>query len=193
MTGKNFKVVVRMAESCDLKKLDDFYKLTLTDTFEKNGLGELEEEIAQEIDDKKKRAREFLEHSEKTKCLLVAVFDEEIAGAIAYCTSNELLVKCTVGQARDIIEIGNVMVHPKHQNRGVLSLLMRGIIKELVRNNVLIVALDCGYKLAQNVWCHKLGEPTHVLIDYWGKGEHHMAWVIKTAELANSFPEKASQ
>ena len=48
------------------------------------------------------------------RCFLIVVIDEMIIASIEYGKSNDLVITCTNGELKDIVEIGTVFVHPEY-------------------------------------------------------------------------------
>lgn len=162
----------------ETEALNAFFKLVLEHTFESNGISELVESLQEEITDKRKCLNEDFESEGQSRFFLVAVQGESIVGTIAFGPSNATIVDSSNGALKDTLEIGTVFVHPDYQKRGILSLLLKGILEALALKGVTQFCFDSGYPIAQKIWTKKFGPPRYHLKDYWAEGADHMIWAI---------------
>ncbi|MEK5522868.1 MULTISPECIES: GNAT family N-acetyltransferase [Heyndrickxia] len=171
-----YKVEIRRPRLEDIEELNEFFRLVIKDTFAREGLSELVEEIEHEIEEKNTILKGDLESNGKNHYFLIALERNRIVGSIAYGPSNELINRCTEGAYKNIFEIGTVFVHPDYQRKGIGNILLNSIFFTLHHKGVEEFCLDSGYKNAQKIWKKKFGEPNYLLKDYWGKGSDHMIW-----------------
>lgn len=169
-------IEITPAKSSDRIPLDVFFEGVLVDTFHKNGLNHLRQELADEIADKRRCLKAYYESQGKDYYFLVARTNGRIVGTIACGPANPLIVTETQGKLKDILEIGTVFVHPDYQGKGLGMELVGEIQKVLTRKGAQSFCLDSGYPLAQKIWTKKLGHPQYYLENYWGEGSHHMIW-----------------
>jgi GNAT superfamily N-acetyltransferase len=73
-------------------------------------------------------------------------------------------------------EIKCVYVLPELQGNGVGTILFREMLSHLRNKGIERFCLDSGYRRAKAFWTKRLGDPSVVLPDYWGKDAHHMIW-----------------
>ena len=167
----------------DIELINEFFEIVLRDTFERNGIADLIETFAGEIEDKRRCLNQDIESAGKNRYFLIAKEDDKIVGSIEYGPSNELIISCTYEELEDFVEIGTVFVHPDYQNKGIGSRLLNLIFIELEKNGIKEFCLDSGYKSAQKTWIKKFGNPEYHLKDYWGEDADHMVWRISVEDI----------
>lgn len=167
----------------DEELINEFFEIAIRDTFERNGISDLADTIAEEIKDKRRRLNQDIESDGKNRYFLIAKEDEKIVGSIEYGPSNDLIISCTNGELKDLVEIGTVFVHPNYQKKGIGSKLLNLIFKELKGNSIKEFCFDSGYKTAQKIWNKKFGNPEYHLKNYWGEGADHMVWRISVEDV----------
>lgn len=160
----------------DIERINEFFEIVLRDTFERNGIADLVNLIEEEIKDKRRCLNQDIESDGKNRYFLIAKEDDNIVGSIEYGPSNELIISCTNGELKELVEIGTVFVHPDYQNKGIGSRLLNLIFIELKKKGIKEFCLDSGYKSAQKTWINKLGNPEYYFKDYWGEDADHMVW-----------------
>lgn len=160
---------IRRPRPDDTEGLNDFFKIVITDTFIKEGIGDKLEDIASEIEVKKK----YLESNERY--FLIALDGEKIIGSIEYGPASELITNCI---KRELMEVGTVFVAPDYQRNGVGNLLLSSMFSTLQKKGIEEFCLDSGYRRAQRIWKKKFGEPDYLLKNYWGEGFDHMIWIV---------------
>jgi GNAT superfamily N-acetyltransferase len=171
-------IEIRRPTADDKEELNHFFSKVIIDTFEKEGLSELHEDLENEMKEKKQFLESDLGSNGETRHFLLAIDKNQnkIVGSIAYGPANELINTCTEGALKDLIEIGTVFVHPEYQRRGIGTLLLNVMLLTLQNKGIKEFCLDSGYTSAQQVWQKKFGEPDYLMKDYWGKGSDHMIW-----------------
>ncbi|XMB85357.1 GNAT family N-acetyltransferase [Mycoplasmatota bacterium WC44] len=180
-TEHESKLVISRPSQNDVETLHNFFENVIRDTFIRNGISNLKEEIRQEIEDK----RNFLvDDLENNGCFfLVATVESKLIGSISCKQANELIVKCTNGTLKEVLELGTVYVHPEYQKQGIGSTLVYEMCQVLHKIGVKTVCLDSGYKIAQKVWLHLLGKPEYHLRNYWGDNADHMIWKVEIDDV----------
>lgn len=173
--------IVKRAKS-DLESGYDLFQRTIRDAFEQEGLGDLEAEIAAEIECKQTLLRCALENPEPDVHFLVAKIDDTVIGTVSYGPCGKDIRRCTKNQLKEIGELGSLYVLPEYQGRGVGSALIEAMIRYLHELGIEYFCLDSGYKHAQGKWLRKFGAPFIVAKDYWGQGGDHIVWLCKVAE-----------
>jgi GNAT superfamily N-acetyltransferase len=167
----------------DIELINEFFEIVLRDTFEKNGIADLVNLIEEEIKDKRRCLNQDMESNGKDRYFLIAKEDDNIVGSIEYGPSNDLIISCTNGKLKKLVEIGTVFVHPDYQNKGIGSRMLNLIFIELEKNEIREFCLDSGYKSAQKTWTKKFGNPEYYLKDYWEKDADHMVWRIRVEDV----------
>jgi GNAT superfamily N-acetyltransferase len=162
----------------DIELINEFFQIVIRDTFERNGISDLVDTIAEEIEYKRRCLNQDIESDGKNRCFLIAKEDDKIVGSIEYGPSNELIDSCTNGELKELFEIGTVFVHPDYQKKGIGSRLLNQIFKQLDKINIKEICFDSGYKSAQRIWIKKFGKPEYHLKNYWGEDADHMIWRI---------------
>lgn len=172
----DINVEIRRPRAEDIEELNQFFSKVIRDTFDREGLSELLDDMKDEIESKKQYLKTDLDSNGENRYFLIALYENEIVGSIEYGPVSELITTCTEGAYRDDIEIGTVFVHPDYQRRGLGTLLLNLMLLTLQNRGINEFCLDSGYKNAQKVWKKKFGEPDYLLKDYWGAGSDHMIW-----------------
>ena len=166
--------MIRRPSLDDLNELENFFLLVIKDTYEKEGLGDLTDDIYNEVQEKIKYIKEDLTSGGKKRYFLLATIDNAIVGTAAYGPSGHFIYD-HFPELKDVLELGSVLVHPEYQSQGIGSKLVNGILDEL-RTFQKAFCLDSGYTKAKKIWTKKFGEPSKVLKDFWGDGYDHYIW-----------------
>ncbi|WP_420540229.1 GNAT family N-acetyltransferase [Paenibacillus polymyxa] len=172
-------VEIRRPKVKDAEKLNELFRIVITDTFAKEGIGSKLEDIEDEIETKRAYLESDLESHGEQRYFLIAVDGDRIMGSIEYGPASELISKSTNDALKNLCEVGTVFVHPDYQKIGVGNLLLKSMYLALKDRGVEEFCLDSGYRIAQKIWEKKFGAPDYLLKDYWGKGFDHMIWRIK--------------
>ncbi len=170
------KIHIRRPQPGDVKKLHNFFELVVRDTFAREGLAHMTEDMEKEIFEKKSILKEDLESNGKKRYFLIALIDGEIVGTIEYGPTGSIILDCTRGELEGVVEVGTAFVNPSYQRQGIGTLMLNAICLTLLGRNIDEFCLDSGYKNAQRVWKRKFGEPAYIIKDYWGEGYDHMIW-----------------
>lgn len=183
------KIEIRRPRIDDKEKLHLFFQLVITDTFEKEGILDLQEDINKELRTKRQLLKDDFDSEGKNRYFLLAIdtATNEAIGSIEYGSSSELIQSCTKGKYKNFVEIGTVFVHPVYQRRGIGSLLLNAMLLSLQSRGITDYCLDSGYSSAQQIWKRKFGEPNYFLLNYWGEGSHHMIWKRSTNDTICSY------
>lgn len=172
------KVEIRRPRIEDRQALNQFFRLMITDTYAKEGLAELTDDIEDEIATKEKYLEYDLNSSGENRYFLLACQDNKIIGTIEYGAPNELIDRFSAGALKSLVEVGTVFVHPDHQGQGIVNILLDAIYLALASKGIQEFCLDSGYRRAQKIWKKKFGEPAYLIKDYWSEGFDHMIWKI---------------
>lgn len=176
-------VVVRRPKIEEIESVNEFFELVIRDTFERNGIADLVETLEEEIEDKRKCLNEDIESNGENRYFLIVTIDDMIIGSIEYGPANNLIITCTNGELKDLVEVGTVFVHPEYQTKGIGNLMLMHLYNELNNKGIKEFCIDSGYKSAQKIWIKKFGEPEYHLKDYWGEGADHMVWRLKVSDV----------
>ncbi len=167
----------------DKELINDFFRVVLIDTFNKNEISELVDTLNDEIEDKRRCLNQDFESAGKDRCFLIAKDKNLVVGSAEYGPPNDLILSCTNTELKEIKEIGTVFIHPDYQRQGIGSRMFISILMEMKKNGVEEFCLDSGYSIAQRIWTKKLGKPQYYLKNYWGEDAHHMIWRKKVEDV----------
>lgn len=162
----------------DIEQADEFLHYIIKDTFIKNDIGYLKDEIEKEAAEKRKYLISDIKTKGRKHYFLIAKDDGTIIGTIESSPNDDFISDCTDGKLRNVTKIGTIYVHPNYQRQGIGSKLLDAIINELIKKNIHQFCIDSGFISAQKIWTHKFGAPTYHLKDFWSKGEDHMIWLV---------------
>ena len=177
-------IEIRRPKYEDIQELNHFFEIVITDTFIKEGIGDLVNEMKEEIETKKQYLAGHIQRVIVRSGDSLHRDGNQIVGSIAYGPANELICKCTDNAYEDLIEIGTVFVHPQYQNNGIGNLLLNAMYRALQNKGTEEFCLDSGYKTAQKIWQKKYGSPSYLLNNFWGEGSDHMIWKVKLSKVA---------
>ncbi|MFC7371640.1 GNAT family N-acetyltransferase [Fictibacillus iocasae] len=169
---------IRRPQTADTPALHDFFRTVLTDTYQKEGLGDRHDDLENELQEKERYLAADFASLGRDRYFLAAFLNGNVVGTIEYGPASHLITSHADVSYRDIKEIGTVYVHPDFQGRGIGSQLVESISAALIEIGEEVCCLDSGFKEAQKIWTRKFGEPDYLLHDYWGKGDDHMIWKI---------------
>ncbi|MCH4886123.1 GNAT family N-acetyltransferase [Acidaminobacter sp. JC074] len=158
----------------DLNDLETFFLLVIKDTYEKEGLGHLEEDISNEVNEKMNFIKEDIEGKADNRYFLLSIKDDKIVGSAAYGPSGHLIYD-HMPELKDVLELGSVLVDPNYQGQGIGSDLVSAILTQL-KTFKSDFCLDSGYTIAKKIWTKRFGQPSKVLKDFWGPGYDHYIW-----------------
>ncbi|ABR47651.1 GCN5-related N-acetyltransferase [Alkaliphilus metalliredigens QYMF] len=180
-------ISIHRPTAIDYEELTELFRVVITDTMEKEGLGGYDEQINSEVKEKKKFLEEDVESNGEERFFLVARYREKIVGTVAYGPCGEAIKNCSKGKYNHMGEIGTVFILPQYQDKGIGSLLLNSMYLALMGMNVEEFCLDSGYTKAKQIWCKKLGEPNIIKKNYWGEGYDHFIWHRKLKEITITF------
>lgn len=170
------RLEIRRPKAADVEAIHTFFRLVITDTFEKEGIADLHEDIEHEIASKHDYLHRDLESQGHHRYFLIAWMEGRIVGTIECGPSSSLIDESTGHALRDVVEVGTVLVHPELHGQGISSSLWSAILLTLQARGISQFCLDSGYRNAQRIWTRKFGEADYVLDHHWGEGQHHMIW-----------------
>ncbi|MNO47913.1 Acetyltransferase (GNAT) family protein [compost metagenome] len=178
MTNMNHFTIAALTVS-DYKSTCRVFEESISDAFDQEGLGHLQEDIQSEITHKKQMALSSLDQANSDTYFLIAKLDENVVGTISYGPCGEAIQICADHQLDHLGELGGLYVMPGYQGQGIGSALIREMMNFLKKEGIEQFCLDSGYKRAQLKWQRKFGEPYTVVQDYWGPDSIHMVWLCK--------------
>ena len=180
-----YRVEIRRPNIKDKEELNQFFYEVVHDTFAREGLAELHDDINSETESKKRYLEaDFGSHGENRYFWIAEdQSNQKIVGTIEYGPASDLIIKCTSGALEGWFEIGTVFVHPDYQGQGIGTLLLNIMLLTLRNQGIQEFCLDSGYAHAQKIWRKKLGNPDYCLKDYWGEGADHMIWKRRTNDM----------
>lgn len=167
----------------DLKSAEIVFETAIPDAFVKEGLTLMDEDIRNEISNKKQMLVRSLEDPKAELRFLVAKLDDQVIGTISFGPCGSDILKCTDNELSEIGELGSLYILPDFQNQSVGSNLIQAMLQILHKNDISQFCLDSGYKRAQKRWIRKFGEPYKVVNDYWGPGFEHMIWLCQVDDF----------
>ena len=172
-------IKIRRPIEDDKYQLVEFFKTVVVDTFIKEGIKEMVDDLEEEIESKKQYLENDLKSNGELRYFLIAEDKDCIVGTIEYGPASDLINSCTNGKYKNLYEIGTVFVRPDYQGQGIGNLLLKAMIQTLQNKGIREFCIDSGYFNAQKIWRKKFGEPEYFLENYWGEGQHHLIWKIK--------------
>ena len=176
------KIIIERPSKNDIKSIHNVFEKTIINTFEKEGLSHLKDDIHNEIENKKQLLNKALTTNEKNVYYFVAKIKDEIIGTISFSPFNDVIKKFIDNKIKNVGELGSLYVLPNYQNKGVASALIQALIEFLHTNGIQLFCLDCGYKQAQKKWLRKFGTPYKIIKDYWGKDNDYMIWLCEVKD-----------
>lgn len=176
------ELTISKLTSGDRSAANRIFEISITDAFEQEGLGDLREDIDQEIEGKKELLKSAICGTNPGTFFLLASVEGEAAGTISFGPCGEDIRVCTGGRLNRVGELGSLYVLPQYQNRGIGSALIRSMAGWLNEQEIGQFCLDSGYTRAQQKWLRKFGEPYVNVPDYWGPGNPHMVWLCKVKD-----------
>lgn len=172
-------IIISSLTKKDIKSACHLFEVSIPDAFKKEGLGNLKEDIAKEIEYKKYLINTALDNPDSNIYFLVAKLDNNVIGTISFGPCGSDIKKCANNQLDKVGELGSLYVLPSYQEKGVGSALIYAMLEHLHKVGIEQFCLDSGYKRAQKRWLRKFGEPYKIVKDYWGKDGDHMIWLCR--------------
>ncbi|WP_081954130.1 GNAT family N-acetyltransferase [Paenibacillus sp. FSL R5-0345] len=166
----------------DYETTCQMFEESISDAFNKEGIGHLQEDIQSEIDDKKKKALSSLDQANSDTCFFIAKINGTVVGTISYGLCGEAIQICAEHQLDHLGELGSLYVVPRFQGQGIGSVLIKEMMTFLNEQGIEQFCLDSGYQRAQIKWQRKFGKPYKVVKDYWGPDSAHMVWLCNVSD-----------
>ena len=176
-------IKIRRPRIEDIDEMNQFFSTVIIDTFSREGLSYLSDDIENEIRSKNKYFKSDLESNGIKRYFLIALDNEKIVGSIEYGSANELIISITEKAFEEIVEVGTVFVLPEYQKQGIGNLLLNELYRVLKNKGINEFCLDSGYTNAQKIWMKKFGNPDYLLKNYWSSSNDHMIWRIKLNDI----------
>jgi len=168
----------------DEKEILELFETTIKKAFKDEGIKEDEQGMKEEIVSKKQSLKKDFQTNGRERYFLIAKKDNKIVGTVSFGKSNDLINKITNNEYKDIWELATVYVLPEYQGKGIGKKLFNSIILSMMARGIEEFCLDSGYKKARDHWTKKLGKPTIVEKNFWGKNAHHMIWKRKIEDIS---------
>ncbi|TSB46634.1 GNAT family N-acetyltransferase [Alkalicoccobacillus porphyridii] len=169
---------IRRPLTSDKQELTDLFQEVIKETFKREKISHLVADQQQELNMKMHYLESDLAKQKIARYFLIAIDsrDDKIVGTIEYGNANEIIQDILKEELSQYPEIGTVFVLPKFQGKGIGTMLLDTIIKEIKLSGFKGYCLDSGYKQSQQFWIRKIGQPTFIQENYWDKDNHHMVW-----------------
>lgn len=169
-------MIIRRIKREDRVQLKRLFEIVVSDTYEKEGIGHLTEDINNEVEAKIEYIEKDFDTQGKAQYFLVAEIDDQIVGCAAYGPCSHLIYD-HLPELKSVLELGSVLVLPDFHNRKIGSQLVDRVLMDLkkISNEV---CLDSGYTIAKKIWTKRFGEPQLILKDFWGEGFDHYIWHV---------------
>lgn len=162
----------------DIPKVQNLFKSVLTDLFQLEGLIESHSDDLQlQIENQNRLLEIYSKTAGRDEFFVTAKIDEAIIGIIGFGKSNRIISSNLNFDLSEFVEIKSAYILPEYQNLGIGKNLLVSIFQELRKRDIRKYCFDCGYKSSQKIWTHLFGPPSVILIDYYGKKNHHYIWI----------------
>ena len=175
-------IKITRPQNKDIGEVDQLFALVIKDNFQNEGIASTEE-IEEQVQFQTNNLKQDLDSNGTEEYYLLARSRQTIIGTAAYGKPNEIIRKNWHGDLTGIPEVKSVYILPEFQGRGIGTLLFGSIIQCLGQKDIEEFCLDSGYKRAQGYWSKKLGKPSIILKDYWGKNADHLIWHCNVSDL----------
>lgn len=166
----------------DIKSAYTVFEVSITDAFQKEGIGDFKEDILREIQHKKNLLNSALDNPDSKIYFLVAKVADKVIGTISFGPCGNDIKNSTNGELDSIGELGSLYILPDYQNKGVGSELINSMINHLNKLGIEEFCLDSGYSRAQERWIKKFSKPYIIAKDYWGEDADNMVWLCKVRD-----------
>lgn len=168
------QITIRRPKLEEKAQIEQLLAITIRHTFQKENIHDPKGEDSQvEINTLEDSLKKDYASQGKEVYFLIALHQQQVVGTIAYGPANTIIQQHLKSPP---LEVKAAYILPDFQNQGIGSKLYRAILQELQKQAVNSYCLDSGYPQAQSFWRKKLGEPSHLILNYWGEGIHHMIW-----------------
>lgn len=182
--------ITQPLNSTDVEGAYLVFERSITQAFNQEGLGSLQDDMKDEIEHKKSLLQSTLhpdkssESTDTGSFFLLAKSGNNVVGTISYAPCGEEIRILSENRLNHIGELGSLYILPEVQGQGLGSMLIQALATELQKRGVKQFCLDSGYRTAQKKWKRKFGEPYTVARNYWGEGTDHMVWLCNVKDFA---------
>lgn len=83
-------VKIRRPLATDIPQLNEFLKIVITDTFNKEGIWDLLDDLQAEIETKKKYLQSDLDSNGEKRYFLIGLYDDQVIGTIEFGPASDL-------------------------------------------------------------------------------------------------------
>lgn len=170
--------MIRKAERRDETFLRKYFEYVIADTFVKEGVGHLVDDIKNEVISKMATFEESL-NDEAVLLVYEQAGDIIATGAVIQCSG---LIYNHAPELKDLKEMGAVFTDPKLHKQGIGSKIVKRLIQEMDQMGQSSFCMDSGYTIAKAIWVRKFGEPHKIVKDLWGEGHDHYIWKLDTQD-----------
>lgn len=174
----------------DFDDVVNFLEYAITDTFNKEGIGHLRDEIKNEVNSKIAYLNKDIETNGDDLFFLIAKQNHKIVGTIEYSPLSQLITENTNGEFTGLNKVGTIYVHPDIQRMGIGSKMLLSMMDELKNRGVNNYCLDTGYNTALAIWTKLFGSALYTLNNYWGDGQHHSIWHLSVDDTIQLLSNK---
>jgi GNAT superfamily N-acetyltransferase len=169
--------------TADKDQAKSLFKISIPDTFQREGIKHLTQTCIDEIDYKCRLIEDALGEKKLGFTFWVAKKEDTVVAIISYGPCGEDIQRCSQGSLSHLGELGSLYVLPEYQNQGLGSALIKAMVTELMSLGIRQFCLDSGYPSAQKRWKQKFGKPVIEVKDYWGPGMTHCVWVSQCEDV----------
>lgn len=169
------EILIKPVKSDDVERLKAFFAEVISHTFFSEGLDYLHDDITDEINDKLEKAKHSLTEKPAIQ-FFIAEANDTIIGTVSINPRGAFSKKHLPLDSQEVPEIASLYIKPMYQSMGIGKKLLHHAISVLKESGYPFFTLDSGYKKAQKIWQHLLGEPEKILKNFWGSGNDHMFW-----------------
>lgn len=188
-------MTIDQPQSSDIQETQRLLKTVIEDTFKIEKISLLyPEEIDDEIAAKVSSLEQSLNQNNHDRdTWFVAKIEEKVIGTIAYGEPNQDIKKNYQDRDLEALEVKFVYISPDFQRKGIATHLVKHALESLKKENVKHFFLDSGFPRAQKYWSHRIGQPSRVITDYYGKGQHFMIWYYPVETVLNFYKTKLEE
>ncbi len=191
MNGDAGKLItIGTLTAADVDGAYHIFETTIPEAYRQEGIGSLLDEIQEEIEHKKTIVQSVLQHESDLEPTITSPFffvarkEDKVVGTISYGPCGKVVQECTNHRLDHVGTLGSLYVLPELQGQGIASALIAALVTELQKRGITQFCLDSGYRIAQQKWRRKFGEPYVVTKDYWGEGSENMVWLCEVQDFA---------
>ncbi|WP_340003962.1 GNAT family N-acetyltransferase [Paenibacillus sp. FSL K6-0276] len=130
MNNTNHFTIAALTEA-DYESTCQVFEESISDAFDKEGLGHSLEDKQSEIDHKQHKALSSLDQANSDTYFFIAKFNETVVGTISYGPCGEAIQTCTEHHLDHLGELGSLYVVPGYQGQGIGSALIKEMMNFL--------------------------------------------------------------